>query len=371
MKPPSKWRYIGKDAPITDLDDILTGKAVYGIDARMENQLFAVIARPPVVGGTVKSFDATKAKQIPGVVEVVKIPKFQVRRCFSHSVASPSVPTARGRRGKVATRSRSSGITAATLRTTPIEFAKTLAESANKPGKTVRNLGDALRVHWRSGRRSSRRLLRSALGPRTDGNTVRRGRRQNRRLRQSCLVHDHRRDAESPSGAAGRRPGAGDEERRGDRACHLARFGIRSQKQAGLLCRSGDVVARTRASRACHLDSRGRHSARLLSHDLAHPHRGCPRRQRPADRLAGAGRLSDDWVDIQLHGAKTPAGFEVEMGLQDLPYDVPNLRVEVGEAKAHTRIGWLRSVAHIHQNFAVCSFADEMAHRAGRDPYEF
>ena len=36
LKPRGKWRYIGKDAPITDMDDILTGKAIYGIDARMD-----------------------------------------------------------------------------------------------------------------------------------------------------------------------------------------------------------------------------------------------------------------------------------------------------------------------------------------------
>ena len=67
--------------------------------------------------------------------------------------------------------------------------------------------------------------------------------------------------------------------------------------------------------------------------------------------------------------AESPSGMELEMGLTDLPYDVPNFRVETGDAKAHVRIGWLRSVAHIHQNFAVGSFVDEMAHAANRDPY--
>ena len=70
LKPRDKWRYIGKDVPITDMDDIITGKAIYGIDARMENQLFAVIARPPAVGGKVKSFDAAAVKKMPGVVAV-------------------------------------------------------------------------------------------------------------------------------------------------------------------------------------------------------------------------------------------------------------------------------------------------------------
>ncbi len=70
-------------------------------------------------------------------------------------------------------------------------------------------------------------------------------------------------------------------------------------------------------------------------------------------------------------GADRPAGFEVEMGHTDLPYDVPNLQLEICRAKAHTRIGWLRSVCHIQQNFAVGSFVDELAHAAGRDPLEY
>jgi hypothetical protein len=53
------------------------------------------------------------------------------------------------------------------------------------------------------------------------------------------------------------------------------------------------------------------------------------------------------------------------------PYDVPNLRIENGPAKAHVRIGWLRSVANIYHGFAIPTFTDELAHRSGRDPVEY
>jgi isoquinoline 1-oxidoreductase beta subunit len=62
---------------------------------------------------------------------------------------------------------------------------------------------------------------------------------------------------------------------------------------------------------------------------------------------------------------------DLQQGWTDIPFDIPNLRAENGSAKAHVRIGWLRSVANIYHAFAVQSFADELAHKAGRDPVEY
>jgi isoquinoline 1-oxidoreductase beta subunit len=70
-------------------------------------------------------------------------------------------------------------------------------------------------------------------------------------------------------------------------------------------------------------------------------------------------------------GAREPMGFELDLGLTDLPYDIPNLRAENGPADAHVRIGWFRAVTNNFHVFASGSFADEMAHAAGRDPLEF
>jgi isoquinoline 1-oxidoreductase beta subunit len=59
---------------------------------------------------------------------------------------------------------------------------------------------------------------------------------------------------------------------------------------------------------------------------------------------------------------------EVSQGLIDVPFAIANLRCEIGDAEAHTRIGWFRSVSNIPHAFAVQSFVAELAHAAGRDP---
>jgi isoquinoline 1-oxidoreductase beta subunit len=75
FKDESEFRYIGKgEVQIYDLHDITTGKAIYGADVTVPGQKYAVIARPPVVGGKVKSVDDTAALAIPGVEQVVEIP---------------------------------------------------------------------------------------------------------------------------------------------------------------------------------------------------------------------------------------------------------------------------------------------------------
>ena len=67
LKQPSEFRYIGKEGvKAIDGADIVNGRAVYGADVHFDGMLYATIARPTVYGGKVKSFDASKAKGMPG-----------------------------------------------------------------------------------------------------------------------------------------------------------------------------------------------------------------------------------------------------------------------------------------------------------------
>jgi isoquinoline 1-oxidoreductase beta subunit len=69
--------------------------------------------------------------------------------------------------------------------------------------------------------------------------------------------------------------------------------------------------------------------------------------------------------------ATGPGIFELGLGMIDNPFAIPNMRLESGDARAHVRIGWLRSVCNIYHAFAVCGFADELAHAAGSDPRDY
>src|SRR3546814_246206 len=59
------------------------------------------------------------------------------------------------------------------------------------------------------------------------------------------------------------------------------------------------------------------------------------------------------------------------MGLEDMPYDIPNVRAEQCRAYAHTRVGWYRSVSNIPRAFAIQSITAELAHELGRDDKDF
>ena len=73
LKDPMDFHVIGTSAPRVGDLDIVTGKAVFGLDTRVPRMLFAVVARCPVPGGTVRSFDDAAAKAVRGVRHVVRI----------------------------------------------------------------------------------------------------------------------------------------------------------------------------------------------------------------------------------------------------------------------------------------------------------
>ena len=106
LKDPSKFRYIGKEGiNIVDAFDITTGRAKYGEDVHLPGMKYAVIARPPVMGGKVASYDASETRESPGLRPDRRDPgppPFHRRSC--PPAESPSSPITPGPRCRVATR---------------------------------------------------------------------------------------------------------------------------------------------------------------------------------------------------------------------------------------------------------------------------
>ena len=73
LKDPKDYTIIGTDAVNVDIDKIVTGKPLFGLDYKADGMLYASVLRPPSFGKKLKSFDASKAKQVNGVVDVVRI----------------------------------------------------------------------------------------------------------------------------------------------------------------------------------------------------------------------------------------------------------------------------------------------------------
>src|SRR6266853_2541551 len=143
LKPKSAWRYVGKGQVSYDLEALVTGKAIYGMDARMDGLVYASIEHPPVLGGKVKSYDEKEALKVAGVHQIVPIDPFQQAPGFQPLggiavIADNTWAAFQGR--KKLNISWDNGPNE-TYDSDP--YKNELRETAHKPGKVVRNIGDA------------------------------------------------------------------------------------------------------------------------------------------------------------------------------------------------------------------------------------
>jgi isoquinoline 1-oxidoreductase subunit beta len=133
LKDPSQFRIVGKPMKRLDTPSKVNGKAEFGIDVRLPNMQYAVVARCPVFGGKVVSFDATKAKAVPGVKNVIQI---------STGIAVVADNTWSAMQGKRALDIKwDEGKTAAF--STP-GISQTFADITKQPGQAQKTAGDAV-----------------------------------------------------------------------------------------------------------------------------------------------------------------------------------------------------------------------------------
>jgi isoquinoline 1-oxidoreductase beta subunit len=370
LKPRKKWRYIGKDAPITDLKQIVTGRAVYGIDARLHNQLFAVAARPPVVGGKMKSLDDSAAKAVAGVVAVIKLPGFTGAPVFQPlgGVAVCATSTWAALQGREALKIEWENGENASYDTE--KYARQLKETVNRPGIALRTAGDAASAiagakNVIKADYSVPHLAHASMEPTC---AVAHVQTDSRGKVTHCYLQAATQSPQAVQQAVGPALSIPSDQVEVDVTLLGSAFGRKCKPdycvEAALLSRELKRPVHMFWTREDDLQHDYYHAISAIHCEAALGERGRP--------VAWLQRVAYPTISSTFStGADQPAASEAEMGHTDLPYDVPNLQLEVCRAKAHTRIGWLRSVCHIQQNFAVGSFVDELAHAAGRDPFEY
>jgi isoquinoline 1-oxidoreductase beta subunit len=132
LKSPAQFKIIGKSIKRRDTPDKVSGRAMFGIDAKVDGMLYAVVARCPVFGGKVASFDATKAKAVSGVKQVVQI---------SNGVAVLADNTWNAMEGRKALQiTWDEGPNA---QQTSTKIFQTFMDLMNMPGAVARRVGDA------------------------------------------------------------------------------------------------------------------------------------------------------------------------------------------------------------------------------------
>lgn len=366
LKPASAWRILGRPQRTVDARAIVTGQTRYGLDVREPGMLTAVIARCPYFGGDVASVDDAKARAIPGVRHVVRLPAPPADGPMLHHLAAGVAVVAddtwaalRGRDALAITWKPGPG---AKDSTDQLE-ARCLA-ATRQPGSVVREDGDAPAAQAAP----ARALDVTYVVPFLAHATMEPQNAYVKLEKDRALVIA---PTQSPGQA--------------NKVVHEL-TGIPRLNVAVQLPRAGGGFGRRGETDAIA-------EATLLAKQVNAPIKLMWTREddarndfyRPfgAHRLRGALDADGALVSWWHTTVGTPIawrGRDMEkappwMGLVDedgVPAGlVPNYRSEFTAAEFQLMRGWWRGPVHTFAAFATQSFLDEMAHLAGRDPLAF
>ncbi len=366
-KSPDEFTLMGKgEVQIADLHDITVGKAGYGADVRLPGMKYAVVARPSVLGSKVKSYDAAAALKVPGVHSVHEIEGiFTVPRKFGQlgGIAVVADTTYAAMQGRDALTIEWTDVDNASYDS--VAFTKEMSETAAKPGKVLRNQGDpdaafASAKDVITAEYHGQHLAQAPMEP----------------LVAVARIADGKAEiwssVQSPYGA------------RKDVAealkmplenvtVHVSLlgggFGRKSKwdfmLEAALLSQKiGGAPVLLQWTREDDIQHSFYHTTSVERIEVA---------VNDAGKVTGWRHRTVSPSIVSTFKQDDGYQFPIEygMGFVDVPFDVPNIRCENGQAMAHTRIGWFRSVSNVQRAFAVQSAVSEVAHKLGRDPKDF
>ena len=353
LKSPKEFRLLGQPTPRLDIPEKVNGKAGFGIDVKRPDMLIARVVRCPVFGGRVDTFNADKAKAVPGVRNVVKISSGIAVVADNYWAASKGAQAldVKWNEGPLANLSSA-------------EIIKKYAALAEQPGKIARNDGDAPAAVKDNTRAFEcvfevPFLAHACMEPMNCTADVRSDR---------CDVWVPTQGQTASHAAAVAASGlppksvnvyttylGGGFGRRGE--ADFVTDAVETSKAVGkpvkvIWTREDDIqhdfyrpITYIRMWGA--LDASGKPTAfmqRIVQQSL----------------MKRLGQLPPNGVDfISVDGSAS------------LPYEIPNIRVEYIETDPGVPYGFWRSVGASVQGYVVEAFMDELATRAGKDPYQF
>lgn len=366
LKDPASFRYVGKGAlGLIDNTAITTGRALYGIDTRLDGMAYAVVARPPVYGGTVASFDAADALKVPGVLKVVPIEPRPIPSTFQPLgglgvIATNTWAAIKGREAlKITWNDGPNGSYDSAA------YKATLEQAARQPGQMVRNDGDVAAAMPRAARRIEAEyyvphLAQAPMEPPAATARIANGQAEIWACTQA---------PEATKKNVADRLGLGIDKVTVNVTLLGGGFGRKSKPDF--------AVEAALMSQA--MDGRPVKLTWTREDDLQHSYFHTVQVSRLEAGLDAAGKpvallhrtVAPSIASIFAPNVEHQAPFELAMGATGLALAIPNYRVENPAARAHTRIGWFRSVSNIPHAFAMQSFIAELAAAAGRDPKDY
>jgi isoquinoline 1-oxidoreductase beta subunit len=352
LKTPDQYKLIGKPTPRLDTPLKVNGSAEYGIDVRLPGMLYAVVARCPVFGGKVASFDATKAKAVPGVKDAIQI---------SSGIAVIADNTWAAMQGRRALEIQWDEGPNAKL--TSADISKALEEGAAQPGHAARKEGDV-----EAGLATAATkfvvdyevpfLAHATMEPMNCTAQVRSDR---------CDVWSGTQAQTSSQATAAKITGL-----------DISAVFIHTTFLGGGFGRRfesdfiGEAVETSKAMNApvkvtwSREDDMQHDYYRMVSH--ARCTAGLDAEGWP---LVWASHVSSPALMARFGPLKDNFDHRSVESLDDVPYTIPNILVDFSLVTTPIPIGFWRSVGASQNGFFLESFADEMATAAKKDPYEF